>query len=308
MCFSTKGATFLFAEGDIILIYDIQKARIIKRLSAGLLDIILLAVLATGGMWFISWVSGYSNYLNSGSVAMEAYLTEFADFIEDTETGQLKEGAYDSFTDEQEARFQELRTQYLKSYQMVRALQVVIVSIGILFSVLILEFVIPLCLKNGQTVGKKAFNIGVVHINSVRINPLALFIRTLLGKFAIEIMVPAILLILFFWGSLGSLGIIAFALIVLLIIGVFFFTKNKTPIHDILAKTVVVDLGTQMIFESEEDLIAYKKSLAAADAEEIQAYDKDAIPGTGENAPYRIDSFTTKSNDEQSPAEDKKEE
>ena len=40
-------------------------------------------------------------------------------------------------------------------------------------------------------------------------------------------------------------------------------TKTNSTIHDILAKTVVVDLSSQMIFDSEEAMIDYKTKLHA---------------------------------------------
>jgi len=40
-------------------------------------------------------------------------------------------------------------------------------------------------------------------------------------------------------------------------------TRNNSAIHDLLAGTVVVDMSSQTIFRSTEELIAYKKRVAA---------------------------------------------
>jgi hypothetical protein len=48
-------------------------------------------------------------------------------------------------------------------------------------------------------------------------------------------------------------------------------TQTNSAIHDVLAKTVVIDVASQMIFESEEDLIAYKEK-AHAEKAARQAY------------------------------------
>jgi ABC-type polysaccharide transport system permease subunit len=40
-------------------------------------------------------------------------------------------------------------------------------------------------------------------------------------------------------------------------------TRNNAAIHDLLAGTVVVDMSSQTIFRSTEDLIAYQKQVAA---------------------------------------------
>lgn len=145
-----------------------------------------------------------------------------------------------------------------RQYQYVYTLLFMMVSLGVLLAYMILEFVIPIILKNGQTVGKKVFAIGLVRPNCVKISTLSLFARTLLGKFAIETMFPVLLIFLFLFGGLGWLAIILFAALTILNIVLFFATKNKTPIHDIFADTVAVDMKLQMVYESEEELIAKK--------------------------------------------------
>ena len=77
------------------------------------------------------------------------------------------------------------------------------VTIGVAISIMITDFVIPLFFKNGQTVGKKVFGLCLVKKNSVRIKNVQLFVRTLLGKFAIELMVPLYIIIMFYFGLMG---------------------------------------------------------------------------------------------------------
>ena len=43
--------------------------------------------------------------------------------------------------------------------------------------------------------------------------------------------------------------------------------KDLRPLHDLLAQTVAVDMASQLIFDSPEDLLEYKKRLHAEDAE-----------------------------------------
>lgn len=40
-------------------------------------------------------------------------------------------------------------------------------------------------------------------------------------------------------------------------------TRTNSALHDLLAGTVVVDIGSQMVFRTTEDLIAYQKKVAA---------------------------------------------
>ena len=52
------------------MIYDLQKASMMKRFSAFLLDFILLIILTTGFMWLISTVTGYADYTTAISDKM----------------------------------------------------------------------------------------------------------------------------------------------------------------------------------------------------------------------------------------------
>ncbi len=115
-----------------------------------------------------------------------------------------------------------------------------------------LEFVVPLFLKNGQTLGKKIFGIAVMRTDGIRISPLILLIRTLLGKYTIETMTPILVVFLTVFAGLGYIGLVALAGLALLQILLMAFTKTNSAIHDVLARTVVVDLASQMIFDDEQ--------------------------------------------------------
>ncbi len=151
-------------------------------------------------------------------------------------------------------------------YSLLYTMLFMIVSLGLFFAFLCLEFILPLILKNGQTVGKKVFGICLVHPNCVKISGVSLFARAILGKYAIETMFPVLLVFLFFFGGVGLLAVILFAALLLLNVILFFATKNRTPIHDLLAVTVAADMRTQMIYASEEEL-KEKKEEARRQAE-----------------------------------------
>lgn len=264
--------------------FELRKIGIVKRASAWLLDAILLAVLATGLMWVISLICRYSEaeqlatqYYGEWQEFRDAYMQDVAEFYGFTyrEDGDgyvvTKDGAEASLNDVMNAldgskgedpETAEAYEAYLAlppaakvnaQYQYVYTMLFMMVSIGILLSYLILEFILPLILGNGQTVGKKVFEICLVRPDGVKITPLSLFARTILGKFAIETMFPILLVFLFFFGGLGILAIILLAAFLLLNLSLFFATKNRTPIHDILAGTVAADAKLQIIFASEEE-------------------------------------------------------
>lgn len=284
---SSCGVTYLGVRG----MFELKKIGIVRRASALLLDVILLSVLATGFMFIISIICNYSHeealatqYYTEWEDFRKEYIGEVAEYYgftyeEDGDEYVIKKNGEASSMDAvmkalddskgQDPETAEAYEKYLSltpvgkvnmQYRYIYSLLFMIVSLGILLAYLVLEFIVPLFLKNGQTVGKKVFSICLVRPDCVKINTLSLFARTLLGKFAIETMFPVLLVFLFFFGGIGLLAIILFAAILILNIVLFFGSKNKTPIHDLLAGTVAVDMKLQMIFESEEELIA-KKSL-----------------------------------------------
>ena len=140
-------------------------------------------------------------------------------------------------------------------------------SVGILVAYIILELIVPICFKNGQTIGKKIFGIALMRVDGVKLSGVALFARTILGKYTIETMVPLYIVLMIAIGAMGLTGTIVLFLLLILQIGLVIITKTNSAIHDVLAVTVAVDLASQMIFESEEAKIAYKKKIHAEQVE-----------------------------------------
>ena len=241
--------------------FDLQKASMLKRASAWLLDVILLSVLATGFALLLSAAFGYDNYNDN----LQRYYTEYEqlygiDFnISDEEYLALGEedrlryaDAYAKLNDDADVS---------RAFSIIIQLSLAIMSLSVLLAYMALEFAIPvLWLKNGQTIGKKIFGLAVMRTDSVRVKPIAMLIRTLLGKYTIETMA----LILF--GSLGTVGLIMLAALALLQIVLIAATRTNSAIHDILAQTVVVDMESQMIFDSAREREARRREYAEADS------------------------------------------
>ncbi len=154
--------------------------------------------------------------------------------------------------------------EYIDQLERVYALSVYNVAISAFLGFLLLEFLIPLLLGNGQTLGKKIFGIAVIKINGVKISTFQLFVRSLLVKYTLETMVPGLLAFMILYNVFG-LGLVGTAIILgLLISQVILYIKTETNslIHDIVAVTVCVDIHSQMIFNTEDELIAYKEQQA----------------------------------------------
>ena len=68
------------------------------------------------------------------------------------------------------------------------------------------------------------------------------------------------------FGNLGVVGTVLLILILVLEIFTMCYTKTRSAIHDLVSDTVVVDFQSQMIFESEDELIAYKTRIHEEEA------------------------------------------
>ena len=248
------------------MIYDLQKASITKRISAWLLDAILLAVIAVGFAFALSALLGFDAHVQTMEDCYTKYETQYSIAFD------MSEADYSALSESEKANY-DLAFQALSAdpaavyaYSMVMQLSVLITSLSILFSYLLLEFAVPLWLKNGQTPGKKVFGIAVMRTDGVQLQPVALFVRTVLGKYAIETMIPVFMLLMIFMGTVGILAPIAIGLIGLVQLVLVIATKTNSLIHDCLAGTVTVDISSQMIFRTAEELMAYQRKVAAEKA------------------------------------------
>lgn len=241
--------------------FTICKASLLKRISAGILDIILLAVICLGFVWALSAIVNYDYYYDNYKEIYSTTVEKYG-FDLDNLPNSEKE-----LTKEEKVKFEELfeelnsNEEFYHSFIMGISLSIISISIGILLGIIIYEFVLPLIFKDGQTVGKKIFGIIVLSKNGVRIKPVQLFIRTILGKYTIEIMIPILTIVLLVFGNANALLIIIVIILCIAQFILFFFTYYKTPIHDLFAQTITCDKDTQMMFDTYDDLMEYKKQI-----------------------------------------------
>lgn len=239
------------------MIANWHKPAVSRRIAAMILDFILLTIIATGAATLLSWAFGYDTHADIITARRQhfeqAYGIQF----------QITNEEYEALTKESQeaynAAFEALTGDeaFLQAYNMQISLTMLIATFSVLAGVLVVEFVIPLFFKNGQTVGKKLFGIALMRTDGVQISTLQLFIRSILGKFTIEMMIPIYTFLMLFFNiaNIITLVILGALLIVQLIcLGA---TQTHNPIHDRLSGTVAVDFSTQMIFVSHADLLEY---------------------------------------------------
>lgn len=246
--------------------FKLQKASLWKRLTAFIFDGILLVTLAVGIGTLLSLVLNYDSVSKAMDEAFGAYEKEY------DITFNISESDYASFSPEKKERYDTAYTaltqdkEAMALYQRVVNLILLMVSLSLFLAFLLLEFVLPLFLKEGRTLGKKIFGLAVTTTQGIRIQPVQLFARTILGKYAVETMIPVYVITMLLFGNIGMIGtLVLMALLVIQII-IFAAGAHRPLLHDKLAATAVVDYDTQMIFESEEALLQAKKQAAQEEA------------------------------------------
>ncbi len=243
--------------------YDLQKASMWKRISAYIFDMILLGILAVGLAAVFSFALGYDGYYKTMTDIRTSYEAEYGVELDITES------EYNALSADEQAKFNEANRAFsydkdaVYAYNMIINLTLIILTFSILIAYAVMEIVLPLVFKNGQTLGKKIFGIALMRTDGIKISTLALVVRTILGKFTIETMIPVLIIIMILLGSMGVMGVIVMGLILLLQIILLIATQTNSVIHDLLAATVAVDFASQRIFDSEAAMIEYKKRLHA---------------------------------------------
>ena len=238
----------------------------LKRISAYTFDMILLVCLAMVVAMALSGIFGYDEY----NARMDAAYDQYGQMYGINVSMTLEE--YEKLTPEQlDLYMQALEAinadkEVMHTYSMVVNLTLIIASFSILAGYLVLEFIVPLWLGNGQTLGKKIFGIALMRQDGVKITPLMLFARTILGKYTLETMIPVLIVIMLLFQMIGLIGTLIIGLILLLQVILLIATRTNSALHDLLACTVAVDMASQMMFDSPEALLEYQKRISAEKA------------------------------------------
>ena len=258
------------------MIYDLQKASMWKRMSAFLCDFILFCIVAVGIALLLSTMLGIDAQQDKMVAVCAQYAEQYN--LDEFMTKEELHGAlsiamtqerYDALTDAQRAIFDEASRalaqddEFLYAYGLVSQFILLVITFSVLISYMIVEFTVPMLFKNGQTLGKKIFGVGVMRVDGVKISPVILLVRTLLGKYAVETMIPVFVVISLLLGTASIVTVILLLVLIAAQIGLLLFTQARTPLHDMLAGTVTVDFASQMIFDSPEEMLEYKKKLHA---------------------------------------------
>lgn len=236
---------------------EIQKGSFWKRISAFLFDKILLFILAIGTATLLSLIFQYDARLNSYREIRTSIEEEYGI------TFGITEEEYNSYDEAMKALYDQAyealnaNKEAVRLYSLITNLALLMVTFAFLIAYLILEFMVPLLLKNGMTLGKKIFGLAVMKQNSVRISGPVLFVRSILGKYAVELMIPTFVIIKTLLGQGNILLFILLILVPVVNLIMVIATQNNCFLHDLLSVTVVVDYSSQRIFDTEQEMIDY---------------------------------------------------
>lgn len=246
---------------------EIEKASLWKRFAAWLLDTILVVIIVTGLFWTLAGMFQFDSHLDKMEEVYNRYTAEYQ------LDSNMTEEKFAAMTEAEQKAYNERQDAANKALQANRAdMQVfldtmvallIIITVGVLIAMLLLEFVVPLLFGNGQTVGKKVFSLCAIRQDSVRIKPLQLFVRAIIGRFAIETMIPVCIAIMYIMGFMNLFNLLLLGALVIAEVAILIVTKNNCMLHDLMAGTVVADYSCQRIFYCTEDMVEYQKKLEA---------------------------------------------
>lgn len=245
------------------MIYDIQRASLWKRISALIFDFIILGIVTVGVAFLLSSAVDYDGRAAERDALRNEFEAEYGvDFdIKQSDYNALPEAerqklddAYKAFATDPEVNRMDV---------LIINLTLIIISFSILISYLLLEILVPMKLKNGQTLGKKIFGIGVMRADGVKLSTLQLLIRTILGKYTLETMIPVLLILMYLFNFMPLFCVVGLGVLAILEIICMSVQRIRAPIHDAIAGTVTVDIASQLIFDTAEELMEYKKKLHA---------------------------------------------
>ena len=247
--------------------YDLQKASMWKRISAALCDFIALGIVIVGFALLLSAVLGYDGQAAALEDISEKYEAEYkVDFdIPESDYQELTDAEKEQYKLAMDAFSQDADANYV--YSMLVNLTFVIITFSILIAFVLLEFLLPLFFGNGQTLGKKVFGVAVMREDSVKLTPLLLFTRAILGKYTVETMIPVLIILMIYWDMIGFLGTVLVLGLLIAQIVLLATSAERRVLHDRLSHTVTVDYASQMIFDSPEAKLAYKQRIHAEQLE-----------------------------------------
>lgn len=252
------------------MLLDLQKASMWKRISAYIFDSILLVMAAVGVAFLLSSALGYDAYVADREQLRSEYELSYGVSFD------IEREEYDKLTEQDRKKIDDAYAAFATDPEVNRIdililnLALVIIVFSILVPFILFEVLVPRAFGHGRTLGKKIFGIGVMRVDGVKISSFQLFVRAILGKYTLETMIPLFLILSLLFNIFPVVGLLGLAVILAVQAAVLLFSQLHSPIHDMIAGTVTVDYASQLIFDTPEALLEYKKKKQAEMAERAE--------------------------------------
>lgn len=224
--------------------YTIQKASFFKRVVAFIFDMICVMFLFVAVENLVSHpiVNAAYNYEELDHRYEEKLVEHGIGYFDEKDDNKFKlneipegETDYDwtSFRKDEEALYLEGMVSNLNLFKL---------TLDALLSELIIFCIVPLILKNGQTLGKKLMHLGLISTNEVKVRSWNVFARYAIGIFALETMI-SFFFFTFFIIPLPLLLTVVFAI----------SSKRGMALHDYIGGTIVIDMNNTVILDTVEE-------------------------------------------------------
>lgn len=250
-------------------IYTPKKATWFKRILAFGLDIILFAVLLSGAMLLVSYISGYQSDLKMLDTKYIEYGIKVKndvgayEFCADVNGSTACKEAWEAFNKDT------LACQY---YDNVALKTLAILFGGIFITELILDYIIPMCLKNGRTIGMFCLGLAYIDVKDIKITHLQVFVHFLFGKYILVSVIPIFFFFLHFYNILPTYGLLICVIIVLANLIMKFATPRRVGFADSIARMYMIDNEAQVYCNTIEELSALKAKEAEEKAKQKKVY------------------------------------
>lgn len=249
---------------------EFYKAKPIKRLAALMIDLVMLIAI-TAGIWIGMYTAmDYDSYVQE----FQGYIDEYAQ-KHDVDLS-IPSNELQNYPEDVQKKYNEAlldlndNKQAMASYAQQFKINMLAAMVGLFVAFVILEVMIPLILKNGQTVGKKIMGLCVMHKYHVRVGFMQIIYRSILGKYFIGTLIPVAMLIMKNYGVMGTTASLIMAVIAMVQGFIVLMSQANCGIHDKLFNTVVADFKQQYIFDTWDERCdfeeAYEKEMAEREA------------------------------------------
>ena len=250
-------------------IYTPKRATWFKRILAFGLDIILFAVLLTGAMFLISYIVGFQHeleLLNAKFIEYGIYLKNdegIYEFCSDINGSTACKDAWEAFNNDALAC----------SYYDNTALKTLPILIGGVFvTELILDYIIPMCLKNGRTIGMFCLGLAYIDTRDIKINHFQVFTHFLFGKFIVVSALPIFFFLMHFFNVFPTYGLLICVVIILANLIMKFASPKRMGIADSIGKMYMIENESQIYCNTVEELSALKAIEALEKAKQKKTY------------------------------------